>query len=1011
MSDRPVFLFGCAYRCGSTLLQRLLSSTGELFIWGENMAISELLGQVPERVSAWRWESYQEEQWRTLEKTGVAGWICNLNPRPLVPSLRTALRAFYETYYGEATRALGRSRWGFKEVHHGAATARFLTNLFPDCRVVFLLRNPVDVLASVAPTSWYDEVGGPGRVLDLWRRNTESLLAWEDARLLVVRFEKLVAEPTTELERIGAHVGVDAACFDRNLLARRERGGMPEPALGPAERAALRDAAFVRGVRRAGYDVDLDARLVGPAPLAKSGTANAATSTTIRVGAPPDPGAGGVPVEGGATSEADEPVDGGPEGAAGVEALGHRRYVGGLWDEVGRLQFEFLKGHGLKPDDTLLDIGCGALRGGVHFVRYLGKGAYLGMEKEPLLIEQGSRQELGESLLAEKQPELLVSADFAFERFDRVPDVALAHSLFTHLTPAAIERCLQRLRAFVRPGCRLFATFFESDEPMDNPFLSHDHRGFRYTRGQMESFGVWTGWEARYLGDWQHPRGQVMVEYVARTVPATAADSGDRLPEVSVILCTYNRCAILTECLASFFDQTAAPGTFEIVVVDDGSTDDTPAMLDELDSPVPLRCVRQDNAGLAAARNAGIAAGSGRLLLFINDDTIAAPDLIESHLAAHAAHAGRSIAVLGTFEQPPEALENALTFHLETSDEVFCYATTESGQLHDWNRFWTCNVSVAAEEVRAAGGFDVAFRQYGCEDTDLGARLFARGVPVLFAAAARARHRHVLGFDDLKRRSHTVARAYVRFFRKHPHLLAHEWWGWVAPLDRNACAEYRAARQSRSPSWEAQAREIAASSLAALEEESGHAGARARLDQLAGRLRDLNALWWREGFVDGFDDLHLSGFPELVATAPWPLGTRAPRKVVAWPDYSSPADLQMLMENFGRILQGRKDTCFCLRHDPGVDGPVDEAMERLKTVHDSILGKEAVLDVLLVGEPMQRDDWPRLGRSVDWALALPSSRQPVRSSFFDALDVPVLAAATDLEERLGAPRPDTVEPG
>ena len=54
------------------------------------------------------------------------------------------------------------------------------------------------------------------------------------------------------------------------------------------------------------------------------------------------------------------------EGDAGVDQLGHREYVGGLWDEMGKLQFDFMVSQGLSPEHTMLDIACGALRGGVH---------------------------------------------------------------------------------------------------------------------------------------------------------------------------------------------------------------------------------------------------------------------------------------------------------------------------------------------------------------------------------------------------------------------------------------------------------------------------------------------------------------------------------------------------------------------------------------------------------------------------------------------------------------------
>jgi hypothetical protein len=205
-----------------------------------------------------------------------------------------------------------------------------------------------------------------------------------------------------------------------------------------------------------------------------------------------------------------------PQGHRGIRKLGHREYVGGMWDEIGRLQFDYLVEQGLEPSDVLLDIGCGSLRGGVHFIRYLEPGHYLGMEKERELLDLGVSKELSSEELDAKHPELVASSRFDFEGFSRVPTFALAQSLFSHLTPDQIELCLVRLRAFVRPGCRFFATFLEHESvPGINPRRSHDHRLFGYAPEVMSALGVRNGWSPRFIGDWGHPRGQVMIEYVA----------------------------------------------------------------------------------------------------------------------------------------------------------------------------------------------------------------------------------------------------------------------------------------------------------------------------------------------------------------------------------------------------------------------------------------------------------------------------------------------------------------
>ncbi len=207
------------------------------------------------------------------------------------------------------------------------------------------------------------------------------------------------------------------------------------------------------------------------------------------------------------------------EGEQGIKALGHRAYVGGRWDEIGRLQFEYLIQHGLKPSHVLLDIACGALRGGVHFINYLDPGHYLGLEKESTLVELGIEEELGRAVLLAKAPEFVVSDFFEFDRFSRRPQFSLAQSLFTHLTPDDIKVCLSRLRRFVGSptlGTVLFATFSEGSS-LRNPDKSHSHDVFCYMPHEMAAFGEDSEWKATHLGDWGHPRKQMMMKYETKS--------------------------------------------------------------------------------------------------------------------------------------------------------------------------------------------------------------------------------------------------------------------------------------------------------------------------------------------------------------------------------------------------------------------------------------------------------------------------------------------------------------
>ena len=200
-------------------------------------------------------------------------------------------------------------------------------------------------------------------------------------------------------------------------------------------------------------------------------------------------------------------------GPSGIVQAGHRAYVGGLWDEVGPLQFRFLLRHGLKPGHRLLDIGCGSLRAGVHLVPFLDRGCYMGVDKEPGLLRLGVERELDPEVYEAKRPVLMVLTGFEFDRLPARPDIAWANSVFTHLPLGDIRLCLTNLRAVIAPGGVLFATFAECDEPVGNPTEPHDHRLFEYTRGEMAEAGHATGWRVKHLGKWGHPRGQRMLRF------------------------------------------------------------------------------------------------------------------------------------------------------------------------------------------------------------------------------------------------------------------------------------------------------------------------------------------------------------------------------------------------------------------------------------------------------------------------------------------------------------------
>jgi cyclopropane fatty-acyl-phospholipid synthase-like methyltransferase len=202
----------------------------------------------------------------------------------------------------------------------------------------------------------------------------------------------------------------------------------------------------------------------------------------------------------------------------------HREFVGGMWDEIGVLQFNFLKQRGLMPDHYLLDVGCGALRGGVWFVRYLAAGHYCGVDINASLIAAGKKELEKENLLG-KHPHLLVNDRFEFSRFGITFDMAVAVSVFTHLPMNHIVRCLAEIRKVLNPGAEFFATFFEAPTAAHLEPITHtpgnirthfDADPFHYSFKEFQWMAQISNMHAELIGEWAHPRDQRMLSFRLR---------------------------------------------------------------------------------------------------------------------------------------------------------------------------------------------------------------------------------------------------------------------------------------------------------------------------------------------------------------------------------------------------------------------------------------------------------------------------------------------------------------
>jgi glycosyltransferase involved in cell wall biosynthesis len=259
--------------------------------------------------------------------------------------------------------------------------------------------------------------------------------------------------------------------------------------------------------------------------------------------------------------------------------------------------------------------------------------------------------------------------------------------------------------------------------------------------------------------------------HLSSTAPAPpAARHRKGRPRLSVVIPTCDRQVTLASCLRALDNQTLSTKEFEVIVVDDGSSDGTEALCRSFKAHYAFKYFRQANAGAGAARRLGVQHARGEYLLLFNDDTIASPNVLAKHLQTQKSHRREKLAVLGDFRYPPAASERALTYFLTRNPFLFPQVSLKPGVHSQSALFVTCNLSVSREAVLAAGSFDPCFRV--AEDTDLGIRLMKNGFRVLYVPEALATHEHLpFRIGDLLRRAEFYAPAQLLLCRKHPEVL------------------------------------------------------------------------------------------------------------------------------------------------------------------------------------------------------------------------------------------------
>lgn len=235
---------------------------------------------------------------------------------------------------------------------------------------------------------------------------------------------------------------------------------------------------------------------------------------------------------------------------------------------------------------------------------------------------------------------------------------------------------------------------------------------------------------------------------------------------ISVVIPTYNRKPILEKCLRALEQQVIPAGSpitgYEVVVVDDGSTDGTVDWLQASSDFPHVRLLEQPHLGPAAARNRGVEQAQGDIIVFIDSDLVVTETFLHSHAEGLQAAQQR----FGT--------DRCFTYGAVINTCNFDQPTSEPFKVTDFSNayFATGNVAIPKHWLEQAGLFDTGFQLYGWEDLELGVRLKNLGVQMLKWPQAVGYHWHpAFSLEQIPKlidQERQRGRMGVLFYRKHP---------------------------------------------------------------------------------------------------------------------------------------------------------------------------------------------------------------------------------------------------
>lgn len=266
-------------------------------------------------------------------------------------------------------------------------------------------------------------------------------------------------------------------------------------------------------------------------------------------------------------------------------------------------------------------------------------------------------------------------------------------------------------------------------------------------------------------------------------------------PELSVIIPTFNRAALLARTLESLCNQDR--DAFEVVIADDGSSDDTAEVARRFADRLAFRYVSIRDSGhrVAAARNAGAEEATAARFAFLDSGTLASPQFVLEHAAQHPSEVviGRTLGYAGIEHAPVQPLPSGQTDWVAAARQLHdvreTFVTLTDGELHipaPWRLCWSCNMSMSAKLFETAGTFDIGYVGWGLEDVDLAYRASLAGARFAWSRSAAALELP----HDRDERSLRDARANVDYFLSQARGVDAELYVWSRLHDADVAKEF-----------------------------------------------------------------------------------------------------------------------------------------------------------------------------------------------------------------------------